>query len=68
MPTDPDTPAELIESIHQPWKATVAECLRRWRLLDQARRSRSYLVVHAQAGARHTLNGVGIADLSTRIA
>ena len=39
--TERDGPAELVESIHQPWKATVIECLRRWRALPPPIRAQS---------------------------
>lgn len=69
MPTtDRDGPAELIESIHQPWKATVAECLRRWRALPPRIRSQSYLVVEERTGIRRTLNAAKIADLAALLA
>lgn len=65
--TDPDAPAELVASIHQPATATLGECLRQWSMLDPVTRAQSYLVVHAAAGFRHTLNGAGISDLALRM-
>jgi hypothetical protein len=62
---DPNGPAELIESIHQPWKASVSECLHRWRALAPAVRDRSYLVVEMDA-RRRTLNAGKIAELAAR--
>lgn len=68
MPTtDPNASAELIASMHQPWRATVAECLQQWRSLDPRMQSGSYLVLHGKAGLRSTLNGATIADLSNRL-
>jgi hypothetical protein len=65
MPTtDPDATAELIESIHQPWKSTLADCLRRWNRLDPFTREQSYLVIQEQDGRRRTLHGEGIAELA----
>lgn len=61
---DPDGRAELIESIHQPWKATLGECLRRWRALDPVTREQSYLVVEDQARRRRTFNATKIAELA----
>jgi hypothetical protein len=60
--------AELIESIHAPWKATVGECLSRWSRLDPLTRAHSYLVVHGEAGGRVTLNAVKIFALQADVA
>lgn len=69
MPTtNPNDRAELIESIHQPWKATLGECLRRWHGLDPLTRAQSYLVIQEQAGNRLTLNAAKIAALAERMA
>jgi hypothetical protein len=48
--TDPTARAELIESIHQPWKATLAGCLSRWSSLDPLMQAQSYLVIQDHAG------------------
>ena len=65
MSTDPHSPAELVFSIHQPWRASVGECLARWRSLDDAGRACSYLILHGEAGARQTLTGERIAALAS---
>jgi hypothetical protein len=65
--TDPDSRAELIESIHQPWKATLGECLRRWNGLDPLRRTQSYLVIEENTGNRLTLNAAMIAIMAERL-
>lgn len=58
--------AQLVESIHQPWKATLGECLQRWRALDATTRSQSYLVVQGtRDGYRQTLNASRIAELAS---
>ena len=62
----PGDRAELVESIHQPWKATVGECLTRWHALDRGIRERSYLVVQDGADRRRTLNASHIAELAAR--
>ena len=67
MPYDPDVTAELVESIHQPWRATVGECVSRWTAFDARKRSASFLVVHGEGGGRHTLNAKGIAVLAGRL-
>ncbi|HVF93550.1 MAG TPA: hypothetical protein VM900_04480 [Sphingomonas sp.] len=57
--------AQLVESIHQPLKASLGECLRRWRSLDDATRAQSYLVVQGERhDARRTLNARHIAELA----
>lgn len=61
QPTDR---AELVESIHQPWKATVGECLHRWHALDPAIRERSYMVLRDDSDRRTTLNAHHIATLA----
>ena len=65
MPTEPAV-AELIWSIHQPWKATLSDCLSRWQALDPRFRAQSWLILHGQAGARRTLNAAHIAELAAR--
>jgi hypothetical protein len=65
--TDRHSPAELIWSMHQPWRASVGECLARWRTLDGAVRAQSFLVVHGSGGTRRTLAAAGIAELATTI-
>ncbi|MEG8055051.1 hypothetical protein QP185_20750 [Sphingomonas aerolata] len=65
--TDPDNRAELIETIHQPWKATLGECLRRWNGLDPLRRTQSYLVIEKNSGNRLTLNAAMIAIMAERL-
>ncbi len=63
---DLDREAQLVESIHQPWKATLGECLQRWRSLDAATRSQSYLVVQGACDEyRQTLNASRIAELAS---
>lgn len=64
---DPNARAELIETIHQPWRATVRECLRRWAALDAPTRLQSYMVLDEGAGRRRTVNGAAIADLAARL-
>ncbi len=59
--------AELVAGIHAPWNATVGECLRRWAALAPVERSRSYLVLHGEAGARRTLNASAIGVLARHI-
>ena len=59
-----DSPAELIWSLHQPRRATLAECLAHWRGLDGRTRAGSYLVLHGEAGTRRTLAAPGIAELA----
>jgi hypothetical protein len=68
MTVDPNGRAELIESIHQPWKATLGECLQRWRELDGPTRSQSYLVVQEGPDRRRTLNASRIAELAGQFA
>ncbi|MBB5712414.1 hypothetical protein FHT02_003673 [Sphingomonas xinjiangensis] len=68
LTVDPDEPAELIESIHQPWKATLAQCLHRWSGLDKLSRAQSYLVIQGCIGNRRTLNAAGIAASANRAA
>jgi hypothetical protein len=68
MHTDPHSPAELVHSMHQPWRASVGECLARWQSLDDAGRARSYLILHGEAGARRTLRAERIAELAGGIA
>lgn len=65
--TDPTTRAELIESIHQPWKATLGDCLQRWDELDPGTRAQSYLVIQDHAGTRLTLNATKIAALKADV-
>lgn len=68
MPTtDLNKRAELIESIHQPWKATLAECLQRWKELHPLKRAQSYLVIQEMTGIRRTLNATRIAALAERV-
>jgi hypothetical protein len=61
---DHQAPAELVWTLHQPWRASLGECLDRWRALDGAMRQRSYLVVHGPSGARRTLAAAAIAVLA----
>mgnify|MGYP004544656177 CR=1 FL=1 len=61
---DPNGRAELVESIHQPWRATLGECLQRWRSLDVRTQGISYLVVDQGGGCRRTLNASKIAELA----
>ncbi|WP_375401990.1 hypothetical protein [uncultured Sphingomonas sp.] len=67
-PYDPTRAAELVASIHAPWRATVGECLSRWAGLDPATRAGSYLIVHSdEPGSRRTLNGARIAELAANV-
>ena len=59
--------AELIETIHQPWRATVGECLDRWQKLEPYARSASYLVVIGDHAARRTLNAARMAELAAAL-
>ncbi|WP_185207279.1 hypothetical protein [Sphingomonas sp. NBWT7] len=59
--------AELVAGIHAPWNATVSECLTRWAALGSIERSRSYLVLRGEAGARRTLNASAIGELTRQI-
>ena len=57
--------AQLVASIHQPWRASIPECLDRWRRLDAAARERAYLVVEGpEPSRRRTLNAAAIARLA----
>ena len=57
--------AQLVESIHQPKRSTLAACLERWTMLDRAARAHCYLVVEGdEPGARMTLSGSQIAQLA----
>ncbi len=68
MPTPDHTqPADLVWSISPPWRATVAECLQRWRSLPEPTRAGSFLVLREGAGARRTLAGAAIAELDRRL-
>ncbi|USU05927.1 hypothetical protein NF700_03690 [Sphingomonadaceae bacterium OTU29MARTA1] len=64
-----DTPsrtasAQLVASIHQPWRASVHECLDRWRRMDAAAQASAYLVLEGpEPSVRRTLNGADIARL-----
>lgn len=62
--TDMTARADLVASIHAPWRATVGECLARWEALSCRERSQSYLVLRGEAGARRTLNASAIAELA----
>ena len=65
-----DTPsrtatAQLVASIHQPWRASVHECLDRWRRLDDSARATAYLVLEGpEPSVRRTLNSAAIAKLA----
>ncbi|EZP52813.1 MULTISPECIES: hypothetical protein [Sphingomonas] len=57
--------AQLVASIHQPWRASVRECLDRWQRLDAAARASAYLVLEGpEPNLRRTLNAVEIAKLA----
>ena len=56
--------AELVETIHQPWRATVGECLDRWHQLEPQARSTSFLVVLDDQSSRRTFNATRIAELA----
>jgi hypothetical protein len=57
--------AQLVASIHQPWRASVQECLDRWRRLDAAARASAYLVLEGpEPRRRRTLNAAEIAKLA----
>jgi hypothetical protein len=65
---DPTRAAELVSSIHAPWRATVRECIHLWANLDAAERAASYLVVRGDGpGLRQTFNSEGIAELATQL-
>jgi hypothetical protein len=64
---DPDARAELVETIHQPWKASVRDCLARWRQVPAAARDCCYLVLHDGPAARRTLNAGRLAELDALI-
>lgn len=65
-----DTPsrtitAQLVASIHQPWRAPIHECIDRWRRLDAAARASAYLVVEGpEPSRRRTLDARDIAELA----
>ena len=68
MPVDPKRGAALVESIHQPWRATLGECLQRWRGLDAQARAACYLVLDGEEPTtRHTLNARRIAELAASL-
>ncbi|WP_293877308.1 MULTISPECIES: hypothetical protein [unclassified Sphingomonas] len=57
--------AQLVASIHQPWRASVHECIERWRRLDGAAQASAYLVLEGpEPSARRTLNAAAIAALA----
>jgi len=57
--------AQLVASIHQPWRASVRECLDRWLRLDSAARESAYLVLEGpEPNLRRTLNAAEIAKLA----
>lgn len=59
--------AQLVASIHQPLRASVHECLDRWRRLDANARAAAYLVLEGpEPHVRRTLNGAAIAQLALR--
>jgi hypothetical protein len=68
MFSTPETsaPADRVAGIHAPWNATVGECLQRWAELGPIERSRTYLVLRGDEGARRTLNSSAIAELALR--
>jgi hypothetical protein len=66
--TDTSARADLVAGIHAPFNATVSECLTRWSALNPTEQSRSYLVLHGNAGARRTLNASAICKLTHQIA
>lgn len=69
MGFDMEREARLIDSLYQPCRSTLGECLARWRALRPESRERCYLVVDGDKPAsRHTLSGEQIADLSARFA
>ncbi|AXJ96180.1 MULTISPECIES: hypothetical protein [unclassified Sphingomonas] len=58
------TAAQLVASLHRPLRASLSECLDRWRGLDDATRSHAYLVLEGpEPNARRTLNAAAIAAL-----
>lgn len=64
VPTSRSVTAQLVASIHQPWRATVEECLDRWRRLDAPARASAYLVLEGpEPNLRRTLNAAEIAKL-----
>lgn len=64
---DPNGRAELVETIHQPWKASVRDCLARWRAVPVDARDACYLVLHEGAAYRRTLNAGRIAELDAML-
>jgi len=64
---DPNGRAELVETIHQPWKASVRDCLDRWRAVPAAVQAGCYLVLHEGAVHRRTLNAGRIAELDAKL-
>jgi hypothetical protein len=65
---DSHAPADLVFSLHRPLRASLAECLARWRSLDAATRAGSYLVVHGRGDVRRTLAADRIAELARAVA
>lgn len=64
-PSSAQLSAQLVESIHQPWRASVPECIERWRRLDAARRANAYLVLEGpEPSLRRTLNAAAIAEFA----
>lgn len=65
---EPTRPAQLVAGIHTPSRATVGECLARWRGLDAITRAHSYLVVEDDyPGVQRTFNGRAIANLAAQL-
>ncbi|GAA0665522.1 hypothetical protein FHT00_000908 [Sphingomonas insulae] len=61
----PTSTAQLVASIHQPWRASVDDCLDRWSRLDAATRGAAYLVIEGpEPSRRRTLNASSIAELA----
>jgi hypothetical protein len=68
MGFDLSSGARLVESLYQPARSTVSECLARWHGLEPHAQVRCYLIIDGeQVGARQTLNGGQIAELSIRL-
>ena len=65
MHIDLDRGARLVDSLYQPCRTTVGECLARWRALEPEARAGCYLVVDGpDSTTQQTFNGRQIADLS----
>ena len=60
--------ARLVDSLYQPGRSTLGECLTRWRALELHARERCYLVVEGvEPGMQQTMNSRQIAELSSSL-